>query len=95
MLLLDIGFFKALWRALQYGIDNMGVTAALIAVPVFFAFMFSSLKIYTPYFVKVYPELVLWSLTSGVIISLVADVFVTSSSTLLFIKTRSAQKTND
>ena len=88
LIVLNQGFLRSLWEAIRFGTQNMLVTSALILVPVFLALCVSVLKLYTPLFVQVHPELVLWVLTAGIVVSVLVDLWVTSSVTLLYLKAR-------
>ncbi|MBI1977247.1 MAG: hypothetical protein HYS55_00680, partial [Candidatus Omnitrophica bacterium] len=84
------GFFKALFVGFQVGIKNLPLTSGLIFIPMVLAFLLSFVKLYTPLLAeRTYPEIVLWILVGGIGVSLVVDMLVTSSATLLFLKARS------
>ena len=88
IVLIENGFFKKLLEGFRLGIKNILLISALIFVPTLFALILSVARFYTPVVVQVYPELVLWILSAGIVITLVVDVLVTSSATLLFLKVR-------
>src|SRR3989338_2380469 len=83
LILLEQGFFKGLWEGFRFGMKNILLTSVLIAVPMFLAVAVSFAKLYTSYFVRVRPEIVLWVIAGGVLISLLIDILITSSATLL------------
>ena len=88
IIILENGFFKALFEGFRLGFKNLLLTSGLVFIPMVLAFALSFVKLYTPLFVKIYPEIVLWVLAGGIVVSMVVDIFVTSSATLLFLKVR-------
>ena len=88
LVIIENGFFKTVFEGFRFGLKHVVQTSALIVVPMFLGFIISVLRIYTPVFVQIYPELVLWVLAIGIVISLVVDILITSSATLLFLKVR-------
>ena len=88
IIILENGFFKALFEGFRVGLKNLLLTSGLIFVPMFLAFAISFVKLYIPLVIKVHPEMVLWILAGGIVISVVVDILVTSSATLLFLKVR-------
>ena len=88
LLIIENGFFKALWEGIRFGFKNVVLMSGLIFIPMLFALVISFVKLYTPLFVRIRPEIVVWVLAVGIVISLVVDIFVTSSATLLFLKVR-------
>lgn len=82
--------FKNLREGILFGVKNLKSVSLLIALPVFFLFASSLLKSFAPVFVKVYPELVLWILSAGILISMFADLWITLSTTIYFMKARSS-----
>jgi hypothetical protein len=88
LILVKQGFVKSLLEGFRFGIKNVLLTGALIAVPTFLALLVSFTKLFTPRLVRIQPEIVLWVLAGGIVISLFIDVLITSSATLLFLKGR-------
>lgn len=88
LIVLNQGFLRGLWEATRFGARNVLLTSAVILLPVFLALCFSVAKLYTPFFVRVHPEIVLWILAVGIILSVLVDLWVTSSVTLLYLKAR-------
>ena len=88
ILILKGGFLRKMWKALNYGAKNILTTGILIALPVLLLMVFSFFKMLTPYYLKVYPEMVLWVLVIGIAIMTVVDVLITSSTPVLFLKVR-------
>ncbi|MBI4358217.1 MAG: hypothetical protein HY584_02865 [Candidatus Omnitrophica bacterium] len=88
ILIVEKGFLRALGEGFRVGIKNIALMSALILVPMLFAFLISFARLYTPLFVQIQPEIVLWVLACGIVISLLADIFVTCSAALLFLKVR-------
>jgi len=88
LILIENGFFKTLLEGFRFGIKNIVLTSALICVPTFFGLLLSITKLYTPFFVRINPESILWILTGSIVITLWVDILVTSSATLLFLKVR-------
>ena len=92
LIVLNQGFLRSFWEAIRFGARNILLTSALILLPIFLALCFSVAKLYTPFFVRVHPELVLWVLATGIVISVLVDLWVTSSVTLLYLKVRQEKK---
>lgn len=88
IVLLDQNFFKAFWNGLKTGFRKMILMIGILFVPMFLALVLSFSKLYTPLFVQTYPEAVLWVLAIGIVITLLVDIFVTTSSTLIFLRER-------
>ncbi len=88
LVLVNGGFFRSIGTALRYGLRNIGMMSVVLAIPMLLALGLSVLKLYTPTFIKFYPELVLWVLAGGIVITLIVDMFITSASTLVFLKVR-------
>lgn len=88
LILLNQGFLRGLWEAMQFGLRNILLTSSIILVPVFLALCFSVAKLYTPFFVRFHPEIVLWVLAGGIVLSVLVDLWVTSSVTLIYLKAR-------
>ncbi len=88
LVIVENGFFKAAWEGLLFGLKNIAFTSALIFVPMLFVLILSIARLFVPVFIQVHPELVLWVLAVGIVISLVVDILITSSATLLFLKVR-------
>ncbi len=88
LIILNRNFFYAVWNGLKMGIQNIVFMAAIFFIPMALAFGLSFAKLYTPLFIRIYPEAVLWILAGGIVITLIVDILVTSSATLIFLKVR-------
>ena len=88
LVLIENGFFKTLFLGFRFGVKNILLTGALIFVPMMLILILSVARLFTPLFVRIHPELVLWVLCAGIVVSLLVDICVTSSATLLFLKVR-------
>lgn len=88
LIIVNRNFFYAFWNGLKMGLQNIALMGAIFFIPMFLAFGLSFAKLYTPFFVRVYPEAVLWVLAGGIVIMLIVDVLVTSSATLVLLKVR-------
>ncbi len=88
LIIVNQGFFYSFLEGLRCGLKNVGIMSALFAVPMLLVFAASFAKLYTPLFVQIYPELVLWVLAGGIVITLIVDILITSSATLVFLKGR-------
>ncbi len=88
LIIVDQGFLRSFLEGLRCGLKNVGIMSAIFAVPMLLVFAASFAKLYTSLFVQIYPELVLWVLAGGIVITLVVDILITSSATLMFLKVR-------
>ncbi len=88
LMIIKNSFFKTLLEGIRFGLKNMVLTSALIFTPMLFALGIAVARLFTPFFVRIHPELVLWVLCSSIVITLLVDILVTSSATLLFLKVR-------
>jgi len=82
------GFFKALWTGTRTGFVNIPLTSLVIAVPMLLGVALSYFKMLTPVYLRVCPELVLVVLASGVVVMTIVDLWVTASTTLIYLKVR-------
>ena len=89
LVIVNKNFFYAFWNGLKTGFQNIVLMSGVFFIPMFFILALSFVKLYTPMFVQVYPEAVLWVLAGGIVITLIVDILVTSSATLVFLKARS------
>lgn len=87
-LLTEKKFFKGILEGLRYAARNLAVTSAVISFPIFLVILHAFLKIFTPYYIRFYPELTLWVLAGGSILMAFVDLFVTSATTLLYLEGR-------
>ena len=85
-ILLGSRFLKAIWEGFLLGLKRLHITCLLISVPMFAMIVLSFLKSIIPAFVQVVPEMVLWVLFVGVVVSTVVDLLVTTSTTILFLE---------
>ncbi len=88
LLISDKGLFRDLWQGFLLGGRYFFLTCLLIAIPMAVVVMLSFFKALTPLIVQIYPEMVLGVLAIGIVISLLVDLFVTISTTLLYLKVR-------
>ena len=82
------GFFKAVLEGLSFGAQYFVITSLLIAFPILAVVVVSFLKALAPVFIRFNPEIVLAVIVLGVFVSMIVDLFVTSSTTLLYLKAR-------
>lgn len=82
------GYWKNVILGFKMGFKYMGLTIGLIAFPILLIAIVSIFKLLTPYFVSIAPEIVLGVLTIGLVVSTAVDLFVTTSTVLLFLKVR-------
>ncbi|HTL48453.1 MAG TPA: hypothetical protein VL688_10395 [Verrucomicrobiae bacterium] len=82
------GFFKALVEGFGTLKEQGGVLIGAIFIPCVIGVALSFLKSTAPSFVRFYPESVLLILYSGIFITMVIDLYVTSVSTILYLKAR-------
>ena len=92
LLLLNKGFFKKVGVGLRYGVKNILVTAGLIAAPLALAMVLSFFRWLTPFFIKLCPELVLWVLALGCGLMTLVDMWITLSTTVLFLEVEKQSK---
>ena len=88
ILILEKGFFSKLKAGLVFGFSHLGLTISIVGIPTFFIVLTSAAKILTPYFVSFHPEIVLIVLSVGIVVSVMVDMFITTATTLLFLKER-------
>lgn len=82
------GLFRDLWEGMLTGVRHFLLTSSLIAVPMVLIVTLSFFKAMAPLMVRFYPEMVLWVLAAGIIISMIVDLLVTTSTTLLYLQVR-------
>ena len=82
------GFFKDLREGILTAVRNFGLTSSLIALPMALLVTLSFFKALAPLMVRFNPEMVLWVLAAGIIISMIVDLLVTASTTLLYLQVR-------
>ncbi len=88
IVLLDKNFFLAVAGSLKMGFRNILMMSSIFIIPMVLALALAFTKLYTPIFVQTYPEAVLWVLAIGIVITLFVDIFITTSSTLIFLRER-------
>ena len=87
LVIVNQNFFYAVWCGLKVGAQNIILMSGIFFIPMFLILALSIAKMYTPLFVKgFYPEAVLWILSGGIVITLVVDILITTSATLVFLK---------
>jgi hypothetical protein len=82
------GFFKDFWQGLKTGARHITTTGLIIAVPVLVIILISFFKALGASLVQSNPEIVLWILAVSIFVSMIVDLIVTSTTTLLFLKVR-------
>lgn len=81
-------FLKNFRQGILLGAKHILFTSTVLLLPMALVVGISYLKALSPVFVRTYPEGVIWILAGGIIVSMLVDLFVTSSTTLLFLKVR-------
>lgn len=92
ILLSRSGIFQGIRDAFVVGVKCMMQTMALIAVPVLVMVGLAYAKGLAPFWVRSDPERVLWVLVLAIPIYTLADLWITVSTTLLFLKAKGNQK---
>ena len=92
LLILNKGFFKKVWEGLRCGVTNILATGVLIAVPMALAMVLSFFRWLTPLYIRFCPELVLWVLALGCGLMALVDMWVTLSTTVLFLEVQEKNK---
>lgn len=85
------GLIKDLLGGFLFGVRYLYKTSLIIAVPVLLIIIFSYLKALAPFFTEFYPEAVLWILAIGIVVTMVVDLMITSSTTILYLKARNSK----
>ncbi|MDA9101194.1 hypothetical protein N9K06_00815 [Omnitrophica bacterium] len=85
------GFIKDVISGIAFGAKNIVNTSILIAVPVLMILLLSYVKALAPFLADTYPEGVLWILAFGILITMVVDLMITSSTTILYLKARNTK----
>ncbi|MCM8775338.1 MAG: hypothetical protein NC930_03170 [Candidatus Omnitrophica bacterium] len=80
------GFLRGLGYGLEFGVRNFFVTCSLILAPILLMSVFAYLRLLTHGFIQINPELTLWVLGTGIIVSMIVDMVITSSTTLLYLE---------
>lgn len=88
ILISDLGFLRGIQEAVRFALKNFLNAVLLITAPMLLIALFSLLKIFSPFFLRVYPELVLWMLIVGIGIMTFVDLMITSSATIFYLKAR-------
>lgn len=88
MLLGEKGFLKNFASGIVFGFKNFIPTVLLISLPVLVLVIYSFLKSVTPILVQNFPEAVLWILAGGILVSMIVDLILTSTTTLFYLKAR-------
>ena len=88
VVLVNRNFFYAFWNGLRTGFQNIILMSGIFFIPTFLILTLSFIKLYTPLFIQIYPELVLWVLAGGIVITMIVDILVTTSATLIFLRVR-------
>jgi hypothetical protein len=86
ILILRKGFFKGICEGFKFGVKNILRASALIALPMLLVLVLSFFKLFTPLYIKIHPELVLWLLGGGIVIMTLVDFWVTTSTTVLYLR---------
>lgn len=81
-------FFARFAEGLAFGAQNLSLTAALLAAPVFMIILVFFSRLLTPVYIRIYPELVLWVLGLGIVLTTAVDYMVTLVTTTVFLKGR-------
>ena len=86
LLLLDKGFFAKLLTGMRYGMKYFISTSLLIAIPMALVMVLTFFRWLTPHYLDFYPELILWVLVAGCGVMAFVDMWVTLTTTLLFLE---------
>jgi len=87
VMLREGGFFESVWKGIVFGFKNLGIASALMVVPLLVVTAVSFAKGFSPILVNYYePDSVLWILVVGIILTVIADILVTSVTTVLYLK---------
>ncbi len=81
-------FLMRLSEGFAFGVRNFQMTLALLAAPVFVIILVFFSRLLTPLYIRIYPELVLWVLGFGIILTALVDYIITLSTTAVFLKGR-------
>lgn len=88
ILLSDKGFFRDVSSGFMLGCQHFFLTSLVLAPPIAMMVALSFFKALSPLLISIKPELVLVLLSIGIIISLIADLWITACSTVLYLKVR-------
>lgn len=87
VLLREGGFFKSIWAGIVFGFKNLGITSALMVAPLLIVTLVSFAKGLAPILINYYePDSVLWILAGGIVLTVIADIWVTSVTAVLFLR---------
>jgi len=86
ILILEEGFFKGIWKGLSFGARNLTTAMGLVALPMLLIVVLSFFKLLTPLYIRIHPEMVLWVLAVGIVLMTMVDLWVTSSTTIFFLR---------
>ncbi len=86
VMLREGGFFKSVWEGVVFGFKNLGIASALMVAPLLAVTAVSFAKGLSPILVNYYePDSVLWILVVGIILTVIADILVTSVTAVLYL----------
>lgn len=91
LMIIKRNFFYAFWQGLKLGLRNVLLMSTVFFIPMLLALASSLVRLFTPIMVHIYPEAVLWTLAGGIVMTLIVDIFITSSATLVLLKVRNEQ----
>lgn len=87
-IVIEKNFLTGLWKGLTFGCEHWKQTIILVFVPTLIVIFFSLFKGWIFYFISSYPELILWVLALGILVSVFADLWVTSCITIFFLEVK-------
>lgn len=88
ILITEDRWFKSVWKGAVFGFKKLFFSFGLLAVPMLFISVLTFFKALAPAFVQYSPEAVFWILSAGIVVSVFVDLFITSSTTVYFLKER-------
>ncbi|MBI4430116.1 MAG: hypothetical protein HY587_00190 [Candidatus Omnitrophica bacterium] len=86
VLLRDGNLFKGFWNGVAFGFRNLAAASVLVLVPILIVTLVSFGKGLAPILIDMTPESVLWVLIFGIIFTVIADIWVTLVTTVLYLR---------
>lgn len=94
IILSEKGFFKGFWSGLLFGIRYVVLASAITFVPMLLVTALSFAKGLAPVLIMDVPESVLGVLIVGIVITVIADIWITSVTAVLFVKEKVLTREN-
>ena len=88
ILIKDLSLLKGIGEGLKFGIRNLPMAALIISIPMAMIVALSFVKMLTPLWIQIFPEMILGILFFGIILMTAVDLIITSSATVLYLKVR-------